>query len=178
MILDVGCGCREVHTPRGDVGVDLHGNPNGNPELFAAADGHCLPFMDEQFEVVSLYEVLEHVENPFGVIRETWRVLKRDGVFRLSVPNQYFWRILLWRLVGKAVWRDHIHAFNEHTLINLLSKCGFTVTLLDYILVPERWIRDKRLHRSADSAAYKLRLMRRFTAPSLLIECRKTVGDA
>ena len=174
--LDVGCGCKTVHTPRGDVGVDLHSNPNGNPSYFAVADGHHLPFPDEQFSCISMYEVLEHAENPAGCIHEAHRVLKPDGVFCLSVPNVFHWRILLWTLLGRQVSRDHVHGFNKWDIENLLTRCGFTVTRSNYVLVPERWRHDKLLHRFADWVAYELGVFRRFTGASLYIECKKGVN--
>lgn len=48
-----------------------------------------LPYGDNFFEFITAFQVIEHLENPFFVMRETARVLKNGGFFILSVPNPY-----------------------------------------------------------------------------------------
>jgi ubiquinone/menaquinone biosynthesis C-methylase UbiE len=45
-------------------------------------------FPDGFFDTVILLEVLEHVENPMHVILEIQRVLKKDGIFIFSWPEE------------------------------------------------------------------------------------------
>ena len=49
------------------------------------ADGHKLPFADRSFDTIISFEVLEHVEYPWVVIKEINRVLKPGGRFIGSV---------------------------------------------------------------------------------------------
>src|SRR2546427_7970619 len=49
-----------------------------------------LPFRDATFEVVSLIEVLEHVDADDLAIRECHRVLRSRGWLALSVPNKWY----------------------------------------------------------------------------------------
>jgi SAM-dependent methyltransferase len=46
-----------------------------------------LPFRDGSFDAVSCIDGLEHLENPFGIIREFYRVLKKHGYLLISTPN-------------------------------------------------------------------------------------------
>ena len=47
-----------------------------------------LPFNDEEFDIVIMCETLEHLNfNPLPVIKEINRVLKRQGLFYITVPN-------------------------------------------------------------------------------------------
>ena len=46
----------------------------------------CL-FDDESFDVVTLWHVLEHLNDPMPVLKEVQRVLKKDGVLIVEVPN-------------------------------------------------------------------------------------------
>lgn len=57
----------------GYAGVDIIG------------DGHCLPLFDKTFNVVSAFEVLEHLHEPWTAIKEINRVLENGGTFVGSV---------------------------------------------------------------------------------------------
>ena len=46
-----------------------------------------LPFRDRSFGYVVMLEVIEHLENPYFVLREISRVLKLGGELILSTPN-------------------------------------------------------------------------------------------
>jgi ubiquinone/menaquinone biosynthesis C-methylase UbiE len=56
----------------------------------AFADICALPFGDDQFDLVLAIEVLEHVPDPDGALRELTRVAK--GGLVLSVPREPIWR--------------------------------------------------------------------------------------
>jgi SAM-dependent methyltransferase len=46
----------------------------------------ALPFLDNSFDVVFSYAVLEHVKQPFIAAKEISRVLKPGGMLRVVVP--------------------------------------------------------------------------------------------
>jgi len=86
-ILDVGCGsmpyralfderCREY------LGCDAYTRAPGIVNCPAEA----LIFDDESFEAVVSFEVLEHVRQPWKVVAECARVLRRGGILLLSTP--------------------------------------------------------------------------------------------
>ncbi len=50
------------------------------------AELNALPYPDDAFDLVSLFDVIEHVEDDQGAIQEVARVLRPDGRFMLSVP--------------------------------------------------------------------------------------------
>src|SRR3989344_3908004 len=80
-VLDVGSGgsAYDKFFPN-RVTVDI--DPARNPDI--VADAHHLPFKDGEFETILCTEVLEHIENPFEVEKEFWRVLKPGGQLILS----------------------------------------------------------------------------------------------
>ncbi|WP_105619562.1 class I SAM-dependent methyltransferase [Vallitalea okinawensis] len=48
------------------------------------ADGAKLPFLDEEFDLITISNSLHHFENVDKVIREVYRVLKEDGLFVIN----------------------------------------------------------------------------------------------
>jgi SAM-dependent methyltransferase len=101
-ILEVGVGEGEVadrvaqRFPDAFVtGIDLPDESLAehwsNRRLAASfADIVALPYPDDTFDLVLAIEVLEHVPNPMGALRELARVARRDLV--LSVPREPLWR--------------------------------------------------------------------------------------
>ncbi|ONK10279.1 methyltransferase domain-containing protein [Streptomyces sp. MP131-18] len=47
---------------------------------FATADAHALDFEDDSFDVVHAHQVLQHLTDPVGALREMRRVCRPDGV--------------------------------------------------------------------------------------------------
>ncbi len=45
------------------------------------------PYGDARFDVVACIEAIEHLENPWLLVREANRVLKPGGVFLVTTPN-------------------------------------------------------------------------------------------
>ncbi|MEV4458170.1 methyltransferase domain-containing protein [Microbispora sp. NPDC049633] len=97
-ILDVGCGPGTItadlaeRVPQGEViGVDsepgvleqarreAEGRGLGNVG-FATADVHALGYPDASFCVVHAHQVLQHVGDPVGALREMRRVTKPGGI--------------------------------------------------------------------------------------------------
>lgn len=61
------------------IGIDLD---------YPGYDGLILPFPDQSQDYVFASHVLEHLDNPFGTIREWYRVLKLGGHLVICVPHQ------------------------------------------------------------------------------------------
>lgn len=98
VILDLGCG-NGVSTNyiRGKVvvGVDLSENemvrakrrfPDRN---YLVADAANLPFKSDIFDVVIAINLLHHIKNSKAVLKEIYRILKKDGRLLTVDPNLY-----------------------------------------------------------------------------------------
>jgi SAM-dependent methyltransferase len=59
----------------------------GKGRLLLCADGYQLPFAGQSFEVVLLVAVLEHTSEPWRILAEARRVLRRGGRAIMVVPN-------------------------------------------------------------------------------------------
>ena len=58
--------------------------------VFALGDAEALPFKDTAFDMVSLFSVIEHVEDQQQAICEAFRVLKPGGTLVVQIPNRRF----------------------------------------------------------------------------------------
>ncbi len=119
MILDVGCGKR----PQGDVNTDLyvretaHRNMMGKIDSrhikdFVCCDAQHLPFRDEVFDLVYSNHVIEHVENPFIMVREMLRVSSYE--IKIVTPHRFF----------SKKHPFHKHCFNRTWFIQTLRRMG------------------------------------------------------
>jgi 2-polyprenyl-3-methyl-5-hydroxy-6-metoxy-1,4-benzoquinol methylase len=72
-------------------------------DLNAPVPGH-----DAQFDVIVAIEVIEHLENPRGMMRELFRMLRPGGTVIVTTPNNESWRSFI------ALWvRGHYVAFGD-----------------------------------------------------------------
>lgn len=147
-VLDVGCGegvlterwaqRLDPHPPSRVVGVDLEDSelaaqwsarpPHGNLE-FRAMVAERLQFADDEFDLVTATEVLEHVTDPELVLAEMARVARQSLI--VSVPHEPLWRAL--NLARSAYVRDlgntpgHLNHWTRRTFSQLLGRYGEVV---------------------------------------------------
>lgn len=144
-ILDVGChGGRFTFEiaqkfPQASIhGIDIspaaiNFAKKNYPEInFKVAGAEKLPFPTSHFDLVSCFEVLEHVKSPIKVLKEIRRVLKKGKGFIILVPTENFLFRFIWffwsRFGPGRVWRHtHLNKFQNLTLDHLLEQMGFVI---------------------------------------------------
>lgn len=101
-ILDCGCGSGEYvlklfEYSRDVFGLEYDENKvrtfralNIYPENVVQGDIEQLEFQDNQFDVVLLNEVLEHIPNESNALRQIHRVLRKNGILALFSPNRLY----------------------------------------------------------------------------------------
>ncbi|PLS76615.1 MAG: hypothetical protein CYG61_00795 [Actinobacteria bacterium] len=72
---------------------------------FTCADGTWLPFRDECFDAVTLFDVLEHIPDDTRAVAEARRVLRPGGQLLLSSPNDA-WRFPYYRAFRRVCPTD------------------------------------------------------------------------
>jgi ubiquinone/menaquinone biosynthesis C-methylase UbiE len=94
--------------------------------------GQILPFPADQFDVVTMLAVLEHIEPARlpGTFSEIYRVLKVGGTFILTTPAPWtdgLLRLLAkLKLVSSVEIEEHKDAYDQNRLLALLQAAGFT----------------------------------------------------
>lgn len=92
-------------------------------------NGVKIPFDDETFDVVLMFDVIEHIPRVHLFIKnEISRVLKKDGFFIFQTPNKY--PNIIWQMVNQrsfVKWRTSEHCSLQTTksLRNSLKEGQF-----------------------------------------------------
>jgi SAM-dependent methyltransferase len=159
-LLDVGCGTGRTAAAyhQGMDDVEIHG-VDAYHDLSEVAsfihfqkrnvDGVPLPYGDEYFDVVVLSHILEHLQDPLNLIRESWRVLAPSGVVYVETPSVRSLfvpslRYLNDQYASANFFDDFTHVGRPqtfHSLFHLLDRNRFDVIELAYAR-PRRWIRE------------------------------------
>lgn len=144
--LDVGCGAGLVCEPLARMGAQVTGL-DAAPENIAAAKAHAEPqrleigyrnvgietFGENDFDLVTSLEVIEHVDDPEGFVAGLARALADDGLMILSTPNRTAMSKLmlveLAEMMGRIPKGTHHHDqfFTPAELEKLLGDAGLKV---------------------------------------------------
>ena len=84
-----------------------------------------LRFSENHFDVVTMWQVLEHLLYPLTTLEEIHRILKPGGMLVITTPD--IGRIPA-RILRRRWWcitRLHINQFTTETLTNILKNAGF-----------------------------------------------------
>ncbi len=84
-----------------------------------------LCFPEDYFDVITLWQVLEHVPYPCMILEEVHRILKPGGLLAMSTPDIGG---IPARIFGRRWWnirRLHINQFTTKTIMSILKNIGF-----------------------------------------------------
>ena len=84
-----------------------------------------LRFPENHFDVVTLWQVLEHVPYPLTVLKEVHRILKPGGLLVASTPDIAGIPAKILRKRWWDIKRLHINQFSTKTLTDILQNGGF-----------------------------------------------------
>ncbi len=143
-ILDIGCGTGDRLDVFRNNGFEPYGVETSDSAGYAKehlklnvikGDLFSAKFPEAFFDIVTLYNVLEHTHNPAGVVREIHRILKKEGYLVVQVPNKdsLQTKIFSKRWAAFDVPRD-LYYFKIKTLQTLLQEIGFRVFRVDHFM--------------------------------------------
>jgi 2-polyprenyl-3-methyl-5-hydroxy-6-metoxy-1,4-benzoquinol methylase len=134
-VLEVGCGSGYYTRALVDLGAKVTATDLSPayvkqaralaPEAeFLVEDAQELSFAEESFDRVLMTEVVEHVQDPVGAIREAHRVLRPRGVLAISTPSRRApmnVAYALKRRIRHYGFNEHLHELTPGELRKLLK---------------------------------------------------------
>lgn len=143
MCLDLGCGVGHVMKifPSGSkkIGIDysvksldIAKRYLGDGFDFIQGTAEQIPMPDESIDLITCFEVLEHLKDDEKALVEMSRVVKKGGYLILSVPNSYYFHEYF-DLIG------HIRHYDRESIERVLNKAGFkTIEPLEMYLMTNK----------------------------------------
>jgi len=138
-LLDIGCGSGKFLISASKNGYEVSG-VEINKKLVDSAkllkldvyhnNIERLNFPSESFDIITMWDILEHVENPIEVLGKIRDWLKKDGILCIEVPNfgSIFRKITQKRWIGFIEY--HLFHFDVWTLQKLLHRTNFEIVRL------------------------------------------------
>jgi len=140
--LDAGCGTGRNLVEFGSLGRASGVDPSPDAVSFCHQRGlddvrvaglEDLPFSDDEFDLLLACDVLEHIEDDTGALRELRRVAAPGARLLITVPAyQWMWTV-------HDVQLHHVRRYTLAVLQDRLRASGWTVTQATYfnsILLP------------------------------------------
>jgi len=85
-------------------------------------------FDDKKFDIITMFGVLEHIDNPVKELSKCKEILREDGKILILVPNLY---CKAFKILGISVPmlnpRSHLNYFRKESMEFLCNKTGFQV---------------------------------------------------
>ena len=140
--LDAGCGVGHSLVAARECGVQAVGVDTERTSIRVAKENGLEvyhvdePVPENNYNLLTFWESLEHIPNPKQVISKYLKLLSEDGIVALTVPNLDSLAIRIQRgdcsyVHGGVNWPGHMNLFNEKCLRIMLEECGLEVLSVD-----------------------------------------------
>ncbi|MFC7361109.1 class I SAM-dependent methyltransferase [Nocardioides astragali] len=147
--LDVGCArggfdlsLRQALGPRARIvgieanreAAELAARDSEFDEVLTGYFPHVLEERDVTFDLICFNDVLEHLVDPWTVLRSTHRFLAPDGHVLASIPNVQYAPVVWGLARGRFSYtqtgildRTHLRFFTRRSMIEMFQSTGFRV---------------------------------------------------
>jgi 2-polyprenyl-3-methyl-5-hydroxy-6-metoxy-1,4-benzoquinol methylase len=134
-ILDVGCGIGLFLVEAQKRGWEVYGTEFTDKAIeicekngIRMQQGKLDPtwYKEGMFDIVTSFEVIEHINNPVEEVRNINKILRPGGLFYFTTPNfnaleRYFLKAD-YNIIG---YPEHLSYYTKHTVNYLLTNNGF-----------------------------------------------------
>lgn len=139
-LLDVGCSSGAFVWIAQNMGLNAEGvEPTEKPLEKAREMGlkvhlgllHEIGFPDNSFDLITLFEVIEHLDKPAELLKECRRILRPNGILVIGTGNTQSWtrkiRGSSWEFFDMHRFGGHINFFCPKSIAVLATFTGFTI---------------------------------------------------
>lgn len=111
------------------------------------------------FDCLTMFQTIEHLNNPLENLKEANRVLKKNGIVVIATPN---YDCLIRKLMGNYWFEykpeEHLNFFDKRTIKLLLEKSGFRLMFFgsDMFFYPIGYILERFLYYTPISVLKKI----------------------
>ncbi len=139
-MLDVGCSSGAFLNAAVKLGFLAEGIEPA-PKAAAAAQAAGLnvrqgllqdgEYADGQFDAVTLFEVIEHLQQSLELLQEVHRILRPGGILLIGTGNANSWSMAVmgerWEYLSIAKHGGHVSFFSPESIAFLAQRSGFSV---------------------------------------------------
>ena len=166
-ILDIGCGwglALEFFKKKGmtcygfDPSIEAVEYANKNKlNVKHAGIKNMDVFEGKKFNIITMLNVLEHLSDPILALKQIKKILNKNGILIIDVPNDFN----EFQLIGNKLhdlknwWvapPNHLNYFSKDSLVKLLKSIGFKIKICEasfplemFLLFGENYVGNKNL---------------------------------
>ncbi len=134
-LLDFGCGAGgflkgiKTYSPSTKVcGVELENFAREKLKEDNIQVFKTLEETDDQFDIITMFHVIEHLNHPEKIIKLIESRLTKNGILIIETPNSNDALMSIYNnkyFTEFTLWSAHVRLYNSKNLNLLLEKCGF-----------------------------------------------------
>lgn len=136
-LLDVGCATGFFLEAAAEEGFDVagvefspvaisHARPDIRSRILCGDVNALRGRSSEKFDVVTAFDIIEHVQNPVDFLGDIREILVPGGILAISSPDTgHFLRYLMGSRWPMLQPMQHTVLFSRRSIAGLLERCGF-----------------------------------------------------
>lgn len=143
-LLEIGCGdgrfLKKLQDNYSVAGFDI--SPSAINHASGLIKNKYLKVLDIEkesiigkYDIILAFDLLEHLKDPKKAILKIRKALNKDGIFILSVPNNYGFYGRLSTKLFNFIDKTHVSAYERKSWIKMLEDSGFSLDIQDQTLI-------------------------------------------